>query len=356
MKTLTVKEIARMIRADVVGDESIEISGVAALSDAVKFEVTFLGNNKYKDQVQQTKASAVILPSDYQGEVPADKAWLLCNRPSLAFSKVIDHFAPETIKYEPGIHPSATVADSAKIDPSCFIGPGAVIEPGVVIGKSTVICAGAYVGHNAKIGSKCKLYPNAVIRERCELGNKVVIHCNTVIGDDGFGYAPSGLGITKIPQVGIVKIEDDVEIGALCTVDRARFGKTWIKQGVKMDDHVHVAHNVKVGEYSMLIGQSGVAGSAEIGRGVIIAAQAGINGHITIGDGARIAGTSGVARSVEPGATVIGTPAVTKKEFGKKMVLHKTVDKLKNRIINLETTINELKAGLEAILEPNDVK
>ena len=252
-------------------------------------------------------------------------------------------FAPPPVRFPPGIDPKASVAKSAKIGKDVHIGPCAVIDEEAEIGDGSVICAGTYIGHYTKIGSKTLIYPNVSIRERCIVGSRVIIHSGTVIGSDGFGFEAGPMGIQKIPQVGIVQIDDDVEIGGNCTIDRARFGRTWLKRGVKLDNQVHLAHNVVVGEFSMLIGQSGVAGSTEIGRGAIIAAQAGINGHITIGDGARVAGTSGVLKDVAPGESVVGTPAEAPRDFLERITLPKKVHKLQQTIKELEAKISKLE-------------
>jgi UDP-3-O-[3-hydroxymyristoyl] glucosamine N-acyltransferase len=256
-------------------------------------------------------------------------------------------FAPEPIKYAPGIHPSAVVSEKAQIMENVHIGANAVIEEGVIIGRNSIICAGVFIGHFTKIGENTLIYPNACVRERCIIGNRVIIHPNATVGSDGFGFAPGPKGIVKIPQTGIVQIDDDVEIGSNTTIDRARFGKTWLKQGVKVDNLVQIAHNVIIGEFSMLISQSGVAGSSELGRGVIVAAKGGINGHITIGDGAKVAGTSGVIKSLPAGAEAVGTPAEPPRDFMERLCLPKKVKKMSGRIDELENQILQLKAKLD---------
>jgi UDP-3-O-[3-hydroxymyristoyl] glucosamine N-acyltransferase len=279
---------------------------------------------------------------------PAGKTFIICENPNAAFSKVINIFAPPPISFPPGIHASAVISPSASIGKNVHIGACVVIEDEASIGDNAVICPGTYIGHYASVGKSSLIYPNVSIRERCIIGNNVIIHGGTVIGCDGFGFEAGPRGIEKIPQVGIVEIEDDVEIGANCTIARARFGKTILKRGVKTDNLVHIAHNVKVGEFSMLIGQCGIAGSAEIGRGVIIAAQAGINGHISIGDGAKIAGTSGVLKDVPPGESVVGTPAETPKDFIERLSAPKKIRALSEHIKNLETKISELELKLSS--------
>lgn len=346
-KQIMAKDLANMVGGRLAGNGDPLITGVSSLKDADPEQISFLANKKYNSQVRETKAAAVIVGEDYTESPKNGQILIICQNPNIAFSKVIDFFAPPPVEFPPGIHPAAVVADSAQISPDAHIGPCAVIEKNVVIEKGSIVGAGTYVGHFTKIGKNCLIYPNVSIRERCILGNRIIIHSGTTIGSDGFGFEAGKEGIVKIPQVGIVQIDDDVEIGANCTIDRARFGKTWIKRGAKLDNMVHLAHNVVVGEFSMLIGQSGVAGSTEIGRGVIIAAQAGITGHITVGDGAKVAGTAGVSKDVPPGAVVVGTPAEDQRNFIERLTLPKKYKKMALKIEELEKTVAQLKLELE---------
>jgi len=346
MKTIEAGKLAKMLRAKLVGDETVQLSGVATLAEGGPAHVSFLGNEKYRPQVLPSRAGAVIVPEDFVEPPPAGRAWLVCEKPNVAFSRVVDIFAPPAYKFEPGVDPSASVSPAATVDPSCHVGALAIVEEGAVVGPGTIIRAGAYVGREAKIGAKCLLFPRSVVLDRCELGNRVILHSGVVVGGDGFGYDIGPMGLTKLPQVGIVRLEDDVEIGANTTVDRARFGRTWIKQGVKVDNLVHIAHNVIVGEHSILVAQSGVAGSAEIGKGVIIAAQAGVNGHIKVGDKVQLAGTSSLAKDTEPGEIMLGTPAEPRKEWARRHNLPKTFERFKTRFAALEAQVQALQAQL----------
>ena len=347
MKKLTAAELAAMLSAKLLGNKKSEITGVASLSEADIYDVSFLGNNKYNKMVSSSKAAAILVPEDFEGCPPEGKAWIKCENPTTAFSTAIDFFAPPPIEYKPGIHSSAAIDDSAEIAQGCHIGAFAVIEEKVVIGKKTVICANVYIGHEVKIGSSCTIYPGSVIRERCIIGDNVIIHPNVCIGADGFGYAPSPFGIVKIPQVGIVQIDDEVEIGANTTIDRARFGKTWIKLGVKIDNQVQVAHNVTVGEFSMLVGQCGIAGSTTIGQGVIVASQAGVNGHITLHDGCKVGPCAVVKDDIPAGGIVVGYPAESPRAFMAKHVLPKNVKNLKSKVKSLEAVVESLKKELD---------
>ena len=343
MKKHTVKEIAEMINGRIIGSQDREISGVASLLDASENDISFLSNKKYAGQLATTKASAIMVAEDSEKNLPGGKTFIVCANPNATFTKVAMLFAPDPVTYPKEIHVSAVVSETAKISESASVGACAVIEDGAEIGDNTVIGAGTYIGHFTKIGSGTLIYPNVTVREHCTIGKRVIIHSGVVIGADGYGYEPGPTGIVKIPQVGSVRIDDDVEIGANSTIDRARFGKTWIKRGVKIDNLVHVAHNVTVGEFSMLIGQCGIAGSAVIGKGVIIAAQAGINGHITIGDGAKIAGTSGVLKDVPPGESLVGTPAENPRDFLERILLPQKVKKMVLKMLKLENSMAELR-------------
>ena len=349
MKSLTVEKIAKMLNAEIIGNNDVTITGVASLDNATEYDLSFLSVKKFYNKVLSSKASIVIVPKDFNEELPDGKTWLKCEIPNMAFSKVINYFAPKAVEYKTGIHSTAIIAETAKVDKSCHIGAYVVIAEGAVIGKNTKITSGVFVGENVKIGQNCLIYQGVAIRERCEIGNNVIIHCGVTIGADGFSYTPTPLGLAKVPQVGIVIIEDEVEIGANSTIDRARFGKTWIKTGVKIDNLVHIAHNAEIGEFSLLIGQTGIAGSSKIGRGVIFGGQAGMSHGLTVGDGAKIAGQAGVTKNVPADAIMAGTTAEPAREFMKRERLPKTVDKMKKQIKELEATVNNLKNKIEKV-------
>jgi UDP-3-O-[3-hydroxymyristoyl] glucosamine N-acyltransferase len=301
---------------------------------------------KYARQILESQAGLIIVPANAKLTPPEGRALIFLDVPDVGFTQIVAFFAPEPIRYEPGVHPTAVIASSARIGNGVHIGANAVIEAEATVGDRSVIAAGCYVGHFTSIGEDCLIYPNVSIRERCRIGNRVIIHLGAAIGADGFGFAPGPTGITKIPQVGTVQIDDDVEIGALAAVDRARFGKTWIKRGVKIDDLVMIAHNVEIGEFSILAGQGGIAGSAVLGRGVIMGAQAGINGHIHIGDGVRIAGTSGVPRDWPAGGIAAGTPAETPDGLRERLAAPRKVRRLEKRIEEMEQQLAALREKL----------
>ena len=344
MKSLSASAIAEMVNGKILGDENKVCTGVASVKYANSDTVSFVGSKKYQHQLESTTAGIVLINKDLEKEPLNGRTFIVCENVDLAFARVLEFFAPEPVVYAPGIHPAASVDPTAKIGKDVHIGACAVIDRNAEIGDNTVILPGAYIGVDAKVGRNCYIAPNVVVMFRCTLGDKVVLHPGVVIGGDGFGFIPGPQGLVKVPQTGIVEIGNDVEIGANTTVDRARFGKTRIKDKVKIDNQVMIAHNVEIGESSILVAQCGVAGSAELGRGVILAAQAGVNGHITIGDGAQIAGTSGVHKSLPAGAIALGPPAASQRAFMARYTLPKKVEKLQAKIEALTAELEKLKA------------
>jgi UDP-3-O-[3-hydroxymyristoyl] glucosamine N-acyltransferase len=305
--TFTLQELATTSGGELVGDGSLQITGAASLAEAAPGEISFFGNRKYIGLLRKTCASALFVPPDFAE--PINVAQIRVSNPTKAFERVVLKFAPKPIKFAPGIHASAIVDPSAQLGQRVSIQPHAVIEAGVRIGDDTIIGAGSYIGHETVIGSACLIYPLVTIRERSRIGSRVIIHSGGVIGADGFGFEMIDGRQQKIQQLGIVQIDDDVEIGANTTIDRARFGRTWIQQGVKIDNLVQIAHNVVIGKNSVIVAQTGISGSARIGERVIMGGQVGIVGHIEIADGTMIAAQSGISKSV-PGGVWFGYPAV----------------------------------------------
>ena len=343
--TLTAAKIAEMVNGKLIGSPDRTISSVSGIRDAQSDQLSFIGNKKYQHQLESTKAGVVLVCPDLADAPAVDRTLIVCENVDYAFATVIAVFAEEPPKWPVGVHPSAVVSPDAKLGQGVSINANAVIEAGAEIGDGTVIGAGCYIGHDVKIGAGSLLYPNVTVMYRCVIGRKAVIHPGVVIGGDGFGFIPTKQGLVKVPQTGIVQIDDDVEIGANTTIDRARFGKTWIKSNVKIDNQVMVAHNVVIGESSILVAQCGIAGSAELGRGVILAAKSGVNGHITLGDGVQVAGTSGVVKSLPAGAIALGTPAESQREFMARHTLPSRFEKLSAKVEALRKEIAELKAS-----------
>lgn len=343
----TAAELAALCGGRLIGNCAHSLTGVASLSEAQETDVSFLGNEKYRDQVMPSKAGIILIPEEFTEAPPEGRAWIVCQSPSDAFNKVIELFTPPAEEYLAGIHPSAQVSSSAKVAASAHIAAGAVIDDYAEIGDNSRIMANVYVGRKSKIAADCILYPGVVVRERCLLGNRVILHSGVIVGADGFGYKSGPEGHTKIPQVGIVQIDDDVEIGANSCVDRARFGRTWIKRGTKIDNLVQVAHNVEVGENCLLVSQAGVAGSCKLENAVILAGQAGLSGHLHIGEGSIVMGQAGVSKNLPAGSIVIGSPAMDRREYARQQLYINRLDKTRDTIKELQKEIEELKKGLE---------
>ena len=348
--SFTIEELARLVGGRVIQKEGAEgatdlcITGAASVSEAQAGEVTFFANPKYLPAVKATKASCVLVPEGFREPIPAIAIEVA--NPSLAFSKVVERFAPPPVRFAPGIHPTAVIGEGVVIAPTASIQPYAVIEPGAVVGERTVIGAHCYVGHEAKIGADCHLYPNVTVRERCILGDRVIIHSGTVVGSDGFGYEFSQGRHVKIPQIGIVQIDNDVEIGANVTIDRARFGRTWIGEGTKIDNLVQVAHNVVIGKHSLLVSQSGVSGSTRLGNYVTLAGQVGVVGHIEVGDQVIVAAQSGVSKSVPAKSVVFGSPALPMNEQKERLAYIARLPKLWEKVKQIEKLLETISQRL----------
>lgn len=306
MMKFTLAEIAKLVEGELVGDKSVTITGISGIKEAKKGDITFLANSKYESLLEETQASAIITSKI---SVNSSKPLIKTENPSFAFAKVVAMFAPDAIRHPKGISSQAFVSQKATLGANVAIGPFAIIEDGAFIGDDTIIYGNCYIGYDAKIGSKCIIYPNVSIRERIGIGNRVIIHCGTVIGSDGFGFAKVKGVQEKIPQIGTVIIEDDVEIGANVAIDRARFDKTLIGKGTKIDNLVQIAHNVIIGENCTIVAQAGISGSTTLGKNVILAGQAGLVGHITVGDNAIAAAQAGVTKSIPANTMVSGYPA-----------------------------------------------
>jgi UDP-3-O-[3-hydroxymyristoyl] glucosamine N-acyltransferase len=331
--TFTLEQVANTSGGELVGDPSLRITGAASLAEATPGEVSFFANPKYIGLLRKTRASAVFVPADFAESITP--AQIRVSNPTKAFEQVVLKFAPKPIQFVPGIHPTAVVDPSAQLGERVSIQPHAVIEAGTKIGDDTIIGAGSYVGHETTIGSSCLIYPSVTIRERSRIGSRVIIHSGAVIGADGFGFEMVDGRQQKIQQLGVVQIDDDVEIGANTTIDRARFGRTWIQQGVKIDNLVQIAHNVVVGKDSVIVAQSGISGSTRVGQRVMMGGQVGIVGHLEIGDGTAIGAQSGISKSTRGGAW-FGSPAVPLAEAKQQIAWVHRLGKLFARVKEIE--------------------
>ena len=331
--TFTLKELAAMSGGALVGDSTLNVTGAASLGEATQGEISFFTNRKYIGLLRKTRASAIFVPADFAE--PVNAAQIRVSNPTKAFEQVVLKFAPKPITFAPGTHPSAIVDPSVQLGECVSIQPLAVIEAGVKIGDDTIIGAGSYVGHETVIGSACHIYPHVTIRERSRIGSRVIIHSGVVIGADGFGFEMVDGRHQKIQQLGVVQIDDDVEIGANTTVDRARFGRTWIQQGVKIDNLVQIAHNVVIGRNTVIAAQTGIAGSVQIGQRVLIGGQVGVIGHIEIGDNTAIGAQSGIPKNISGGAWW-ASPAVPLAEAKQQIAWVRRLGKLFARVKEIE--------------------
>jgi UDP-3-O-[3-hydroxymyristoyl] glucosamine N-acyltransferase len=339
---MKLSEIAEKINGVLDGDGAVEIRGVAAIDRATSSEISFVANPKYASTAAATKAAAVIVSEDWSADCPV--ALIRVKNPDAAFAAAAQLFYTPVPAPLPGVHPSAIVADDVLLGAGVSIGPHCVIERGVRIGANTVISAQCYIGHQSRIGSDCFFYPQVSLREEVQIGSRVILHNGTVVGSDGFGYSVGKDGVrTKIPQIGTVVIEDDVELGANVCVDRARFGQTRIGKGTKIDNLVQIAHNVVIGEHSVMCGQSGTSGSTTIGSRVILAGQAGLAGHLKVHDGAIVGAQAGVMNDIEANAFVIGSPAMPHMKFKKSVANTLLLPKLKERVVALEKKVRQLE-------------
>lgn len=340
----TLKEIARLIDGEVAGDENVVITGVCGIKEAEPGDITFLANPKYLSLLETTLASAIITSKDIK---TANKPIIRTENPSLAFAKMVSLVEPQDVSHPKGIHPTAIIAKDAALGKNVAVGPYAVIENNASLGDNVIIYAGCYIGYHTKIGRNTLIYPNVSIRERVLIGERVIIHSGTVIGSDGFGFVTLDGAHHKIPQIGTVVIEDDVEIGANVTIDRARFDKTVIGKGTKIDNLVQIAHNVVIGENSIIVAQAGISGSTVIGKGVTLAGQAGLVGHITIGDGAVVAAQAGVTKSVPANTLVSGYPAKPHNIARRVNACIQNLPRLYDTVALLKKRIEELEARKE---------
>lgn len=331
---MTLQELAKLCGGELRGDPAIEITGAASLAEATAGEISFFGNPKYAAQLGKTQASAIFVPSNFEQKTTAAQIRVI--NPAKAFEQVAMKFAPNPVQFPPGIHTTAVIDSTVKLGKDVSIQPYAVIEAGSTIDDNTFIGAGTYIGHNSVIGSECKIYPRVTIRERTRIGSHVIIHSGVVIGADGFGFEAVAGQHEKVPQLGIVQIDDDVEIGANTTIDRARFGRTWIQQGVKIDNLVQIAHNVVIGRGSIIVAQVGIAGSVRLGEGAVLAGQVGIVGHVEIGDRAVVAAQSGIAKSVPPDSAWFGSPAVPLREAKEQIAWIHRLGRLFARVKEIE--------------------
>ena len=305
---LTAGVIAELLGGSVDGDPQVQVSTVSPIDSGFKGALSFLANPKYNDFILTTEASIVIVKTDFEVDGNIKPTLIRVADPYSCFALLLQKY-DEMNRPKPGIHPSAVIATSAKIGENVTISAGVVIEENAEVGADSILGAQVVLERNAKIGKGCKLHSSSRVLHDCVLGNNCTLHAGVTIGSDGFGFAPSDTAYSKIPQVGNVVLEDDVEIGSNSTIDRATMGSTIIRKGVKLDNLIQIAHNVEIGEHTVIAAQTGVAGSTKIGKRCMIGGQVGIIGHLTIGDNVKIAAQSGVGSNLADNAIVQGSPA-----------------------------------------------
>jgi len=342
---ITLGRIAELVGGSVHGDPETRITGISGVKEAGPGDITFVANPRYLPLLQETGASAAVVGPGVNSQ---DLPLVVAENPDMAFAQVVALFGPEPVQPPTGIHPSAIVDEDARLGENVSVMALAVIDKGAQVGPGTLIYPHVYVGREVRIGRDCILYPGVKVRERCVLGDRVVIHANTVIGSDGFGYATVEGVHHKIPQVGFVQLDDDVEVGANVTIDRARFDRTHIMEGTKVDNLVQIAHNVSVGKHCVIVSQTAIAGSTRIGDNVIIAGQTGVDGHIVIGDGVRMAARSGVTKDVPPGTVVSGFPAQAHDRELKLQASLRRVPELLRTVRRLAQKVEQLQAQLDS--------
>ena len=339
---IPLKKIAIRLNAQIIGDETLLIEGLAAIDKAGPGDITFVSHPRYEKKAAETKAAVLMTSQVIEGLAVT---FLIVEDPYFSFAELLSLFHPPKLK-PPGIHATATRGENVSIGERVRIGPSAVLEDGVVIGDDTQIGAGVFIGEGSRIGAESILYPNVTIREGVRIGQRVIIHSGTVVGSDGFGFAFHAGKYHKIPQIGGVIIEDDVEIGANVAIDRAAMGQTLIGRGTKLDNLVQVGHNVKIGENSILVSQVGISGSSQIGNNVTLAGQVGVAGHLSIGDQSVVGGKSGVTKDIPAGSKVSGFPPIPHKAWLKSQAGFQRLPDLRNTVNQLSQKVTQLEKEL----------
>ena len=338
-------DIASFLGGSVVGDGDTVIEGVAGIDEACHGDLTFVANPKYRSRILSTEASAILVSPDI---TEASKPLIVVDDPYLSLARVLGMLYPDD-SCPAGISDAASVAKDAHIGEDVTIYSGVFVGSSARIEKGVTLHPGVYVGPGAVIGEGSILYPNVVVYRRCLIGRRVVLHAGVVIGGDGFGFANPGAGNVKVPQVGIVQIDDDCEIGANTAIDRGTLGKTWIKRGVKIDNLVQVGHNVVVGENSIIVAQVGISGSTKIGDAVLLGGQAGLVGHITLGDGVMVAAQSGIHKNVPAGTIVSGSPQMPHREWLRAQATLPHLAEMRKNLQRMARKIDDLEQKLEDV-------
>jgi len=354
MPSLTLAEIGELLHVPPpAGHGQREVTGMATLAEAGPKDLSFLGSDAYLKQFAATKAAAVIVQK--RVKLPADDAAtpvFVVDDADLAVAKILERFAPPVPRPPVGRHHTAFVAPSASVGEGARIGMNVVVGDDCRIGRNVVLHPGVYIGASVDVGDECELFPNVVVRERVAIGSRVVIHAGAVIGTDGFGYRWDGTRHAKVPQIGTVVVEDDVEIGSCVCIDRAKFSTTRVGRGTKIDNLVQVGHNVQIGPHCIIVGQSGLAGSVTLGTGVVLGGQSAIRDHITMGDGSMVAACSAVAEDVDPKMIVSGMPALPHRQSLREQAALRRLPDLVAQVRKLQEELDALKRSSPPATSP----
>jgi UDP-3-O-[3-hydroxymyristoyl] glucosamine N-acyltransferase len=339
------KQIAEFIQGTVVGDENATVHTFAKIEEGIPGSISFLSNPKYLHYIYDTKASIVLVNKDFTPEQEVKTTLIKVDNAYESLAKLLTLYEMSKPK-KTGIDSLAYIAPTAKIGKEVYIAPFAYIGDGAVIGDNTAIYPHATIGENAQIGNNCILYPNVTVYHDCRIGNQCILHAGSVIGADGFGFAPSPEGYEKIPQIGIVIIEDNVEVGANTCIDRSTMGATIVHKGVKLDNLIQIAHNVEVGSHTVMSSQVGIAGSTKIGEWCMFGGQVGVAGHIKVNDHVSVAAQSGIAKATKENQAIMGSPAIDAKQYFKCSAVFKNLPEMFSTVNQLQKEIEELKKQL----------
>jgi len=340
------KQIAEFIQGTIVGDENATVHTFAKIEEGMPGAISFLSNPKYTHYIYDTQSSIVLVNKDFEPEKEIKATLIKVDNAYESLAKLLNLYEMSKPK-KTGIDPLAYIAPTAKIGENVYIAPFACVGDNAEIGDNTSLHPHATVGSGAKVGTNCILYPHVTVYHDCRIGNNCILHAGSVIGADGFGFAPSPEGYEKIPQIGIVVLEDNVEIGANTCIDRATMGATFIRKGVKLDNLIQIAHNVEVGSHTVMASQVGVAGSTKVGEWCMFGGQVGVAGHITIGNKVNMGAQSGVNGSVKDGKVLIGTPPIEFKNYFKSSAVFKKLPDMYLELASLKKEIEELKKQLK---------
>lgn len=334
------RQIADFLHGTIEGNENATVSTFSKIEEGTKGSISFLANPAYEHYIYETKSSIVLVNDSFKPSKPIAATLIRVSNAYEAMAGLLALYEQSKPR-KSGIHPLACIDPTAKIGEGCYVEAFAVVSANAVVGDGTQLYAHATIGENSKVGSNCTIYPNVSIYHDCVVGNNVIIHSGAVIGADGFGFAPAGDSYDKIPQIGIVTIEDNVEIGANTCIDRSTMGSTIIHKNVKLDNLIQIAHNVEIGEASAFAAQTGIAGSAKIGKHCIIGGQGAVAGHITVGDGVMVGAQSGVSHSLKGGQIVLGSPAIPFGEEKRLIIYRKKLPELYKRVDELEKKLSK---------------